>query len=147
LSLRESVRLDGRWLLVVPEHLDADATRVAHDVEQALTTHGATVHTLALDPATADFDDRFAGMYEEATDVTGILSLLGLAVGPHPEHGEVPIATATSLALVQAVGEAGFGVPVWAVTRGAVSVVPGEVPETAGAHLWALGRVAALEIP
>nr|ANC94964.1 AlmHIII [Streptomyces sp. A1(2016)] len=151
LSLPESVRLDGRWLLVVPEHLDADGTRVAHDVEQALTTHGATVHTLALDPATADFDGRFSRMFEEATDVTGILSLLGLAVGPHPEHGEVPLGVATSLTLTLTLTRqalrAGFGVPVWAVTRGAVSVVPGEVPETAGAQLWALGRVAALELP
>ncbi|MFD4924559.1 SDR family NAD(P)-dependent oxidoreductase [Streptomyces goshikiensis] len=147
LSLPESVRLDGRWLLVVPEHLDADGTRVAHDVEQALITHGATVHTLALDPATADFDGRFSRMFEEATDVTGILSLLGLAVGPHPEHGEVPLGVATSLTLMRRALRAGFGVPVWAVTRGAVSVVPGEVPETAGAQLWALGRVAALELP
>ncbi|MFD3331000.1 type I polyketide synthase, partial [Streptomyces sp. NPDC058701] len=146
LSLRESARLDGRWLLVMPEDLDADGTRIAHDVQHALTTHGATVHTLVLDPTTADFDGRFSRIFEETTDVTGILSLLGLAVGPYPEHGEVPLAGAASLTLMRQALRDGFGVPVWVVTRGAVSVVPGEVPETAGAQLWALGRVAALEL-
>ncbi|MDT0616769.1 Rossmann-fold NAD(P)-binding domain-containing protein, partial [Streptomyces lancefieldiae] len=138
-------------LLVVPEHLDADATRVAHDVEQALTTHGATVSRLTVDATATDRADLSARLTttaaEEQEPLAGILSLLGWAGGVQADCPTVPIAIATSLALVQAVGDAGFGVPVWAVTRGAVSVVPGEVPETAGAHLWALGRVAALEIP
>ncbi|WP_202511102.1 hypothetical protein, partial [Streptomyces sp. SID5643] len=84
---------------------------------------------------------------EEQEPPVGILSLLGWSGGVQADCPTVPIAIATSLALVQAVGDAGFGVPVWAVTWGAVSVVPGEVPETAGAQLWALGQVAALEIP
>ncbi|NUQ95104.1 MAG: acyltransferase domain-containing protein, partial [Streptomyces sp.] len=146
-SLPESVRVDGRWLLVVPEGLDADNTRIAHDIQRALTTHGATVHTLALDPVAADFDDRLSGILDETTDATGILSLLGLAPGSHPDYSEVPLGGAASLALMRQALRDGFGVPVWAVTRGAVSVVPGEVPETAGAQLWALGRVAALELP
>ncbi|MFJ7986251.1 SDR family NAD(P)-dependent oxidoreductase [Streptomyces sp. NPDC096351] len=145
--VRESSRLDGRWLLVVPETLDADGTRIAHDLQHALTTHGATVHTLALDPSAAHFDGLFDGILQEETDVTGIFSLLGLASGPHPDHGEVGLAGAASLTLMRQAHRDGFRVPVWAVTRGAVSVVPGEVPETAGAQLWALGRVAGLELP
>ncbi|WP_050779370.1 type I polyketide synthase, partial [Streptomyces sp. Mg1] len=151
LSLPESVRLDGRWLLVVPEHLDADGTRVAHDIQHALTTHGATVSHLTVDVKATDRADLSARLTttaaEEQEPLGGILSLLGWAEGAQVDRPTVPIAIATSLALVQAVGDAGFGVPVWAVTRGAVSVVPGEVPETAGAQLWALGRVAALELP
>ncbi|MFI1358051.1 SDR family NAD(P)-dependent oxidoreductase [Streptomyces sp. NPDC020898] len=139
-----AARLEGRWLLVVPELLDPVAARMAQDLQDALTTHGATVATLTVDPAATDFD----GYTEAATGATGIVSLLGLVEGPHPVHAEVPLALAGSLTLMrQAAREDGVGVRVWAVTRGAVSVVPGEVPVVAGAQLWASGRVAALELP
>ncbi|MDB1090440.1 type I polyketide synthase, partial [Streptomyces sp. ACA25] len=54
---------------------------------------------------------------------------------------------AASLALVQAVGDAGAAVPLWNVTRGAIAVTPSEVPNVGGAQVWAFGRVAALELP
>ncbi|NUR04024.1 MAG: SDR family NAD(P)-dependent oxidoreductase, partial [Streptomyces sp.] len=150
-SLPESVRVDGRWLLVVPEGLDAEGTRVAHDVEQALTGHGAGVSRLTVDVTATDRADLTARLTTIATEeqepLARILSLLGSARGVRADHPTVPIAVEASVSLVQAVGDAELGVPVWGVTRGAVSVVPGEVPETAGAQLWALGRVAALELP
>ncbi|MFI1358050.1 SDR family NAD(P)-dependent oxidoreductase [Streptomyces sp. NPDC020898] len=151
LSLPESVRLDGRWLLVLPEDLDADSTRVAHDIQHALTTHGAGVSRLTVDVTATDRADLTAQLTtiaaEEQEPLAGVLSLLGWARGAQADHPTMPIAVEASVALVQAVGDAELGVPVWAVTRGAVSVVPGEVPETVGAQLWALGRVAALELP
>ncbi|HET9380303.1 MAG TPA: type I polyketide synthase, partial [Streptomyces sp.] len=147
LSLPESVRLGGRWLLVVPERLDADGTRVARDMETALTEHGAAVERVAVDVTASDFDARMQGAFEEEKDVTTVLSLLGLAEGAHPEHGEVSLAAAASLTLMRRALRDDFPARVWAVTRGAVSVAPGEMPETAGAQLWALGRVAALELP
>ncbi|MFG3493365.1 SDR family NAD(P)-dependent oxidoreductase, partial [Streptomyces sp. NPDC047972] len=151
LSLSESSRLDGRWLLVVPETLDADGTRIAHDLQHALTTHGATVSRLTVDVTTTDRADLSARLTTTAAEdqepLGRVVSLLGWAEGVRAHGPNVPTSIAASLALVQAVGDAGFGVPVWAVTRGAVSVVPGEVPETAGAQLWALGRVAGLELP
>nr|WP_083737807.1 type I polyketide synthase [Amycolatopsis keratiniphila] len=67
-------------------------------------------------------------------EVTGVLSLL-----------EDPAGTVT---LVQALGDAGIGAPLWCVTRGAVSTGPGdEVADPARARLWGLGQVVAQEHP
>ena len=55
---------------------------------------------------------------------------------------------AGTLGLVQALGDAGAGARLWVLTRGAVAAGPGEVPVSlAGAQVWGLGRVAALEHP
>ena len=55
---------------------------------------------------------------------------------------------AGTLALVQALGDAGAGARLWVLTRGAVAAGAGEVPVSpAGAQVWGLGRVAALEHP
>ncbi|HET9379719.1 MAG TPA: type I polyketide synthase, partial [Streptomyces sp.] len=133
----------------MPERLDADGTRVARDMETALTEHGAAVERVAVDVTASDRAALSAllGAGPDGAPATGIVSLLGWAEGEQADCPAVPVAVAASLALVQAVGDAGPGAPVWAVTRGAVSVAPAEVPETAGAQLWALGRVVALEVP
>src|SRR6185369_7012860 len=50
------------------------------------------------------------------------------------------------LALVRELAAAGTAAPpVWIVTRGAQSVVPGESPAVAQAPLWGLGRALAQE--
>jgi acyl transferase domain-containing protein len=157
LSLRESVRLDGRWLLVVPEHLDADGTRVAHDVEQALTTHGATVSRLTVDVTATDRADLSARLIttaaEEQEPLVGILSLLGTDERQHPDHPGVDRATAATMLLAQACADLdvdmaqGVEPKLWVVTRGAVAVSPVERPSSAGAQVWGLGRCAALELP
>lgn len=160
LSLRESARLDGRWLLVVPEHLDADGTRVAHDVQQALTTHGATVSRLTVDVMATDRADLSARLTttaaEEQEPLVGILSLLGTDERQHPDHPGVDRATAATMLLAQACADLDVDVDVarrgvepklWVVTRGAVAVSPAERPSSAGAQVWGLGRCAALEFP
>ncbi|MFE4281157.1 type I polyketide synthase, partial [Streptomyces goshikiensis] len=157
LSLPESVRLDGRWLLVVPEHLDADGTRVAHDIQQALTTHGATVSRLTVDVKATDRADLSARLTttaaEEQEPLGGILSLLGTDERQHPDHPGVDRATAGTMLLAQACADLdadvarGVEPKLWVVTRGAVAVSPAERPSSAGAQVWGLGRCAALELP
>ncbi|MFE2136750.1 SDR family NAD(P)-dependent oxidoreductase, partial [Streptomyces sp. NPDC059466] len=111
-------------------------------------------------------DDALAGIEEfvpgvdrftcpvEATDRAGLARLLtqaaecGLVAGVLSCLAPLGGARATT-ALVQALGDAGLAVPLWAVTHGAVSTgAPGEEPaDPSQAAVWGLGRVAALEHP
>ncbi|WP_037690476.1 hypothetical protein, partial [Streptomyces lavendulae] len=53
-----------------------------------------------------------------------------------------------SAELVQVLGEAGVGAPLWCLTRGAVSVGRSDrLVSAVQAQVWGLGRVAALEVP
>nr|WP_308120429.1 SDR family NAD(P)-dependent oxidoreductase [Streptomyces bambusae] len=61
-------------------------------------------------------------------------------------HGTGP--AAATLALVQALDDAGIEAPLWAATRGAVAAGPEDAPRSAAqAQVWGLGLVAALERP
>ncbi|WP_371503576.1 type I polyketide synthase, partial [Kitasatospora sp. NBC_00374] len=67
----------------------------------------------------------------------GVVSLLAVAGGP-----------VSTLVLVQALGDAGVGAPLWCVTRGAVATGRSErVADPVQAQVWGLGRVVALEHP
>jgi NAD(P)-dependent dehydrogenase (short-subunit alcohol dehydrogenase family) len=116
--------LAGTWLLVAPpadEELAAGAAR-------ALTEHGATVLTVRHDgPGRDDWAGRLAETSLPPLD--GIVYLAG--------------SVASTLALFQALGDAGIDAPLWAVTRGAVA----SVSDPAQAGVWGLGRTAALEAP
>ena len=59
----------------------------------------------------------------------------------------VPEGLAGTVALVQALGDAGITAPLWVVTCGAVAVGGGELTAPVQAQAWGLGRVAALEHP
>ncbi|MBU3871681.1 SDR family NAD(P)-dependent oxidoreductase, partial [Streptomyces sp. 4503] len=52
-----------------------------------------------------------------------------------------------TVSLVQALGVAGVDAPLWCVTRGAVSVVDGDVVDPHASAVWGLGRVIGLEHP
>ncbi|MET8138473.1 type I polyketide synthase, partial [Streptomyces sp. NPDC005251] len=117
--------LSGTWLVVSTD--PAEAT----DVVAALSGTGAEVRTLAVE-AGAD-RATLAGLFAEPADLAGVVSLLGAV---------------ESAALVQALGDAGVTAPLWAVTRGAVSVGRSDrLVAPAAAEVWGLGRVAALEHP
>ncbi|MFE7455282.1 beta-ketoacyl reductase, partial [Streptomyces griseus] len=80
--------------------------------------------------------------------LSGVLSLLPLTDVPHPAAPSVPIGTAHTLALVQALSDAGLRTPTWHATSGAVSVGGSDVPRRpAQSQVWGLGRVVALEQP
>ncbi|GGL14959.1 hypothetical protein GCM10012284_57070 [Mangrovihabitans endophyticus] len=131
--------LDGTWLIVTADGVAAD------DLVAALRGHGARWETLDVTGA-----DRaaMAAALEEHRDAAGVLSLLALAdAAPDPADG-LPRGLAATATLAQALTDVTWGVPVWTLTRGAVSTGPADpLTNPAQAAVWGLGRVAALERP
>ncbi|MBM2619537.1 SDR family NAD(P)-dependent oxidoreductase [Actinoplanes sp. LDG1-06] len=120
--------LHGTWLLVTPDGTDHP------DLAAALTRHGADVRQVS------------AGDLSGVGPVAGVLSLLGYDDTPHPDHPEVPAGLTATLALTQALGDAGITAPLWLATRGAVSAGAGDPPPAPRpALIWGLGRVIGLE--
>ncbi|MEH0974420.1 SDR family NAD(P)-dependent oxidoreductase [Micromonospora sp. CPCC 205546] len=139
----------GVWLLVTAQDDLADGTR-AEAVTKALAEVGADVVRFTVDPAGTDR----AGLARRLADalgegpVTGVLSLLGLRDQPHPAHPAVPVGTAATLLLLQALHDTGATTRLWCLTQGAVSTGDGDpVHGVAQSGLWGLGLVAGLEHP
>ncbi|MEU9510803.1 type I polyketide synthase [Micromonospora sp. NPDC048170] len=139
----------GRWLLVTAEDDLSDGT-LAESVTKALAALGADTVRLTVDPIGTDRADlarRLAGVLADGP-VTGVLSLLGLRNQPHPAHPAVPVGTAATLLLLQALHDAGATTRLWCLTRGAVSTGDGDpLRDVTQSGLWGLGLVAGLEHP
>ncbi|WP_037075676.1 type I polyketide synthase [Pseudonocardia spinosispora] len=140
--------LSGRWLVVVPATLADDDLAAA--VERTLTGRGADVVRVEL-PATDPDRLSLAARLDDAlgsTPPAGVLSLLGLDETALASRPLVPTGVAGTLALLQALGDAGMNAPLWAVTRGAVSTGDGDVlASPVQAQVWGLGRTAGVEHP
>ncbi|WP_278194279.1 type I polyketide synthase [Streptomyces sp. AN091965] len=139
--------LEGRWLVVVPE--SAGDHPWTPGVVDALTQAGAEAEELRLAAQELTREALAFRLREFAgAGFAGVVSLLGFEESAHAEHAGVPAALAGTVALVQALGDAGVDAPLWAVTRGAVSTGRNDRAESpAQAQLWGLGRVVALEHP
>ncbi|WUB67822.1 SDR family NAD(P)-dependent oxidoreductase [Streptomyces sp. NBC_00582] len=134
--------LQGRWLAVVPEGFDADTWAVS--VQEALGAAGADVEYWTCDPR-AD-RAQLAARLKDLPSVAGVVSLLALS-GEVSGDG-VPVAVSGSLALIQALGDAGVTAPLWVLTQGAVMVGRADTAvDPVRSAVWGLGRVAALEAP
>ncbi|MFF4551384.1 type I polyketide synthase, partial [Streptomyces sp. NPDC001406] len=137
--------LPGDWLFLVTEGISAVEWTAA--VADGLAARGARLVRVAVDPAA----DRGAllrqlGDAVRETPVDGVISLLGTDERPHTGHPALSVGTALSLALVQALGDAGINAPLWALTRSAMSTGRADaVPSAVQNAVWGLGRVAALE--
>ncbi|WP_375155387.1 type I polyketide synthase [Streptomyces aureoverticillatus] len=146
-------KLTGDWLVVVPEgHAD---TSWSAAVTALLAEHGARAVTVGV-PADATGRDALGAALRTAVGepggaavFSGVLSLLATADGGAPhDSGAVPTEVALTLALIQALGDAGVDAPLWCATRDAVAVGHADAHTAPGrAALWGLGRVAALEYP
>ncbi|MEV3874342.1 SDR family NAD(P)-dependent oxidoreductase [Streptomyces sp. NPDC049906] len=136
-------RLCGRWLLVAPDGPGAEDTASA--CERALAAHGAEVAVLRV-PADEDRAELTARL-RESGDLTGVLSLLGLATGRHPRLPALDASLGGSLLLLQALGDSGTTAPLWCATRGAVTTRGTGPVHPEQTQVWGLGRVAALEHP
>ncbi|MFH8371889.1 SDR family NAD(P)-dependent oxidoreductase, partial [Streptomyces sp. NPDC018031] len=140
-------RLDGCWLLVVPEKLLGDPA--VETAARAVEAGGARCSLLALAPEDQT-RDALAERLRQSADragVTGVLSALGLDESAHPDHPLLPMGLAGTLALVQALDEADVDGRLWCVTRGGVSTGPDDPVSPVQAQVWGLGRVVALEYP
>jgi acyl transferase domain-containing protein/acyl carrier protein len=139
--------LSGTWLVVVPA--DGAAGDLAQGLVQAMAARGgpAVVVEVAAEIDRTALADRIAAALTGTCAIAGVVSLLGLVETPMPGY-PVTAGLAGSLALVQALGDAGIGAPLWLLTRGAVAAGAGEVPASPShAMVWGLGRVAGLEHP
>ncbi|GAA0535391.1 hypothetical protein GCM10010390_41420 [Streptomyces mordarskii] len=149
--------LTGTWLVVTPEG-GAEDPWVAESL-RLLAERGVTVHEIAVDGTTADrtaLAERIrtaltpdpAPETGGAPHIDGVLSLLGLDERPHDRHPSLTAGLAGTLTLVQALGDAEVDAPLWAATRGAVSVGRSDrLSSPDQAQIWGLGRTAALEHP
>ncbi|MFI2791075.1 type I polyketide synthase, partial [Kitasatospora sp. NPDC018614] len=139
-------RLVGRWLVAVPAGLTGDEW--VSSVVRSLEARGADV---LLFPVGGDAGRvELAGAFGGVGVLAGVVSLLALDEAAHGVGGGVSAGLAGTLLLVQALGDAGVGAPLWCVTRGAVGVGVGGGDRVVGAvqgGVWGLGRVAALECP
>ncbi|MGK5636989.1 type I polyketide synthase [Streptomyces sp. URMC 126] len=148
-----TVRLPGQWLVVTPA--GPAAAELTRGCVTALTARGAQVTVVEVPAATVgraglavllDRELRNAGT--ESGALSGAVSLLALDEAPVPDHPVVCAGLAATLALVQALGDAGVGAPLWLLTHGAVATGPGEVPTSPSqAQVWGFGRVVGLEYP
>ncbi|WP_405111602.1 SDR family NAD(P)-dependent oxidoreductase [Micromonospora sp. NBC_01405] len=139
--------LSGRWLLVVPAGR-ADHPLVAA-ADTALAEGGADVVQVPVtDPDRAALADQLGRAAGDAAPVGGVLSLLALDDDPHPEQPVLPAGLAGTVALVQALGDAGIAAPLWCASTGAVCTGRADPLDRPGqATVWGLGRVVALEHP
>ncbi|MFG2848890.1 SDR family NAD(P)-dependent oxidoreductase, partial [Kitasatospora sp. NPDC048296] len=142
--------LSGTWLLVCPAGQRSDAWVEA--TARALAASGAeavVVESAAGDTERSELARRLREFEVSGTAVTGVLSLLALDEAAHPAHAVVPRAVAGTLALVQALGDAGLEAPLWIGTRGAVQVAgTADAPiRPDQSQLWGMGRVVGLEHP
>ncbi|MFI5468797.1 type I polyketide synthase [Streptomyces cacaoi] len=140
---RESVGVPGgRWLVVVPDGAQPD------ELLNALTGFGFD-HMLLTAGETdrSALAERLTGVLAEC-EVSGVLSLLALGRRPGTGPQDPTALTVSTLALVQALGDAGVTAPLWCATRGAVNIgIRDTLDAPAQAALWGLGRVVALERP
>ncbi|WP_340563430.1 type I polyketide synthase [Streptomyces sp. GSL17-111] len=147
--------LDGVWLVVGADGTHgtdtADGTDTAHGthdgtgvrIADALRRGGATVLEL---PQPGDDRVALAERLRSYGELAGVVSLLGTDTEPLHEGAALTRGLAATLLLTQACADA--DVPVWALTRGAVSTGRADgPPDPAQAQIWGFGRVAALELP
>ncbi|WP_307840626.1 beta-ketoacyl synthase N-terminal-like domain-containing protein, partial [Streptomyces sp. G44] len=130
----ETRGLSGRWL-VVSAGVEGDV------LSGVLEGHGAEVVRLSLGDGA---DLNRAGLVERlvALEAAGSAAFAGVVCSV----GSGDAAFAEVVLVVQALGDAGVGAPLWLVTRGGVSV--GRVDGPAGvvqAQVWGFGRVVGLE--
>ncbi|MGW3123030.1 type I polyketide synthase, partial [Streptomyces sp. NPDC001107] len=144
LSLAAPVTLNGRWIVVRPQHTGGQ------DVVDALAAAGADPVVVTVSGPDDDRPFLTEALRAAVADgpVAGVLSLLADEERPHPAHPDVPGGLALTLALVQALGDSGIAAPLWCATRGLVAVGGGEQPGAwAQAAVAGLGRTVALERP
>ncbi|WP_436971005.1 type I polyketide synthase [Micromonospora coxensis] len=148
--------MSGTWLVVMPT---GDIVEPWQDAAvAAITAAGATVVPVPVSTTDADRDllgkllreavATAPGHGDEATEVTGVVSLLAFDELVHPLHPSVPGGFAATVALFQALGDIGVHAPMWSVTSGAASVGRTDLLRSpTQALVWGFGRVAALEHP
>nr|QBG49767.1 PKS-I [Streptomyces spiramyceticus] len=126
----------GRMLLLASDD-DTTDSGLATAIARELAVRGTEVHTAVVPVGTGR--EAAADLLRAAGDGAARSTHVLWLAPAEPD-------TADAVALIQALGEAGPDAPLWITTRDAVAAQPGEAPSVAGAQLWGLGQVAALEL-
>ncbi|QMU69825.1 type I polyketide synthase [Streptacidiphilus sp. P02-A3a] len=135
-------RLSGSWLLVTGPRQAGTDRDLTETIRRLLAGHGADVVQVTVGGTGRE---AVAATLPSA-QVAGVVSLLALDETPHPELPDVALGVAGTLALIQGLGDAGIGAPLWVLTRGAVAAAPADLlTAPVQGQIWALGRVAGLE--
>nr|CAL58682.1 polyketide synthase [Sorangium cellulosum] len=146
-SAPRDASVEGTWLALTP----AAGGELARAVTAALAARGAAVVTVDVAHDDADrgrLATRLRAAIADGVTVRGVLSFAALDETPLPTHAAVPTGLALTLALAQALGDAGITAPLWLFTRGAVSIGSADrLTRPAQAMTWGLGRVVGLEHP
>ncbi|AQW54300.1 NamA [Streptomyces hygroscopicus] len=137
----------GRWLAVLPPGCPAETVTGSRAAELIAELGAQGLDVVPFETVPSAFTRT--GLTARLSDIraeyepAGVLSLLALD-GVQDAIDTV----ARTLALVQALGDAGLNGPLWCLTRGAVNT---GIQDTAGepgdAAIWGLGRAVALEHP
>ncbi|WP_338320234.1 type I polyketide synthase, partial [Streptomyces lonarensis] len=135
--------LSGLWLVLTST---AEAGLAAEVARAVGGRGGADVRIVEVDGTDRAVLGAAVADAADGSPLRGVVSLLGLDETAVPGGDCAPAGVAATAGVVQAVVDGGFEVPVWALTRGGVAVLPGEVPSVAQAQVWALGQTAGLEL-
>ncbi|MFE6097910.1 amino acid adenylation domain-containing protein, partial [Streptomyces massasporeus] len=134
--------VDGDWALVDCPGQAAGAG-YGEQIERELRLAGATVHRI---DGAADRAGLARALRALPSSLLGVVTLAGL--DDTADAQGVTGGLRGVLALVQAVGDSGREVPVWALTSGSVSVDGVEpLPRPLGSLVRGVGRVVSLEQP
>ncbi|MFD8458868.1 type I polyketide synthase [Streptomyces antimycoticus] len=140
--------LSGTWPVVVPASRAGD--ELVSEVVAGLERHGADVVSIVVDERDLDAEvlaERLREVAADAPELGGVLSLLALDEEPCPGYPALSGGYALTLVLVQAMVAAEIPARLWCGTRGAVSVGRSDrLTSPTQAMVWALGRVAGLEL-
>ncbi|MEU5950574.1 type I polyketide synthase, partial [Micromonospora sp. NPDC047465] len=130
-------------LLVVPD----SAGGTVEEWTTALAAPGVRVLRVAPGQGREALAHDLAEAYAEQPPSV-VLSLLGLAPGPHPASPSVPAGLADTVTLAQALGDVGAGPRLWIATRSAVAVGPRDQHvDPDQALLWGFGGALRAEHP
>ncbi|WP_216216682.1 type I polyketide synthase [Amycolatopsis aidingensis] len=132
----------GTWLVLLPAR-----DELVRPVLDGLAGAGMDLVTVRQEPHTGrEALARSCAAAAGTHRLTGVLSLLALDTGPHPDRPAVPAGYAATLLAIQALGTAAVTAPLWCLTTGAVRAESTGDPVSPSQRLvWGLGRVAALE--
>ncbi|MBZ6477419.1 type I polyketide synthase, partial [Streptomyces griseocarneus] len=160
---KQAASVTGAWLLVVPgagaaaDHMLADGAvtdgavsdgTVAAAVRDALAGRGARVDLLTV--GHGDGREALAARLAGLADVSGFTGVVSLLATEEtiPQAPRTGAGLPATVALLQALGDAGVNAPLWCLTSGAVSTGPADpLRDPAQAGIWGLGRVAGAEYP
>jgi acyl transferase domain-containing protein/acyl carrier protein len=143
--------LAGSWLAAVPSSL-SDEPWVGHLID-GLRSRGAEIVPVPLDLVenAGDAPARFLRETLECVSgeakVSGVISLLALVEEPDRCFGGTSAGLLATLGLAQALERVELDVPLWLLTRGAVSVAPSDRVRPIQAQTWGFGLTLGLEHP